>query len=253
MLSSALVGFLCVTSVSLCLCGSLFRSKNNHRDTDTQRLHREGVKVSTSLCFFKSIMQNELQRFEQALLANMGAFDVEVSAEAVARLGTYYSLLTRWNARLHLVAPCSPEEFATRHVLESLMLLEHLPYGAKIADIGSGGGLPIVPCLIVRPDLEATLIESSQKKVVLLREVLREVGRTAAVIPQRFEETRTPPVQFVTCRALERFIPQIPRLEDWAPNGSRLLLFGGEELKEELPEANARLIPGSERRYLLVT
>lgn len=196
-------------------------------------------------------MQNE--RFEQALLANMSAFGVELSPDAVARLATYYSLLTRWNERLHLVAPCSPEEFATRHVLESLILLEHLPHGAKIADVGSGGGLPIVPCLIVRADLEATLIESSQKKVVFLREVLREVGRAASIIPQRFEDVEAPAVQFVTCRALDRFIPQTPRLKAWAPNGSTLLLFGGEELKEKLPNAEAYLIPGSEKRYLVVT
>jgi 16S rRNA G527 N7-methylase RsmG len=69
-------------------------------------------------------MPSELQRFEQALPANMSAFGVELSPDAVTLLGVYYSLLIRWNARLHLVAPCSPEEFATRHVLESLMLIE---------------------------------------------------------------------------------------------------------------------------------
>src|SRR5689334_24732056 len=159
------------------------------------------------------IMQNELSRFERALLANMSAFGVELSADAVARLATYYSLLTRWNERLHLVAPCSPEEFATRHVLESLILLEHMPHGAKIADVGSGGGLPIVPCLIVRADLEATLIESSPKKAVFLREALKEVGRTAAIVSRRFEEVEAPRVDFATCRALDRFLPQIPRLK----------------------------------------
>ena len=196
-------------------------------------------------------MQNELQRFEQTLRANMRAFGVELSPHAVARLGTYYSLLTRWNDRLHLVAPCSPEEFATRHVLESLILLEHLPHGAKIADIGSGAGLPIIPCLVVRADLEATLIESSQKKAVFLREALASVDRKAAIIARRFEDIEAPPVGFVTCRALDQFIRQIPRLKAWAPTGSTLLLFGGEELKEKLPNAVAYLIPGSERRFLV--
>jgi len=196
-------------------------------------------------------MQNELQRFEQTLLANMRAFAVELSPDAVTRLGSYYSLLTRWNDRLHLVAPCSPEEFATRHVLESLILLEHLPHEAKIADIGSGAGLPIIPCLVVRADLEATLIESSQKKAVFLHEALAAVDRKAAIIARRFEDIEAPPVEFVTCRALDQFIRQIPRLKAWAPNGATLLLFGGEELKEKFPNAVAYLIPGSERRYLV--
>ena len=51
--------------------------------------------------------------------------------------------------------------------------------GIPSSDIGSGGGLPIIPCLIARPDLEATLIESSQKKVVFLREALNRLGLRA--------------------------------------------------------------------------
>jgi len=194
------------------------------------------------------IMQSELQRFEQSLRANGQAFGVELSDDALARLGTYYSLLTRWNDRLHLVAPCAPEEFATRHVLESLILLEHLPPEATIADVGSGGGLPIIPCLIARPDLKATLVESSQKKAVFLREALSAVEREATVIARRFEEIEAPRVDFVTCRALDRFIPKIPVLKTWAPKGATLLFFGGETLLS----AERCLIPGSEKRYLFV-
>ena len=191
-------------------------------------------------------MQDDLIRFARALSANMSAYDVELSAAAMAKLGTFYSLLIRWNERLHLVAPCSPEEFATRHVLESLMLLKHLPPHAKIADIGSGGGLPIVPCLIARPDLQVTMIESSQKKAVFLREALSAVGRSASIVAKRFEDIEAPDVSFVTSRALDQFIRKIPVLLDWAPDGSTLLLFGGENLLD----GERALIPGSERRYI---
>src|ERR1043166_9044265 len=124
-------------------------------------------------------MLRVMDRFEQSLVTNMGSFNLDLPAETVARLADYYSLLTGWNDRLHLVAPCEPEEFAVRHVLESLLLLKYLPFDAHVADIGSGGGLPIIPCLIARADLEATLIESSQKKAVFLREVINEIGRAS--------------------------------------------------------------------------
>ncbi|HEY2962828.1 MAG TPA: 16S rRNA (guanine(527)-N(7))-methyltransferase RsmG [Pyrinomonadaceae bacterium] len=197
-------------------------------------------------------MQDELQRFEQTLLANTQAFAVELSPETVARLATFYSLLIRWNERLHLVAPCSPEEFATRHVLESLMLLKHLPQNAKIADVGSGGGLPIIPCLVARPDLEATLIESSQKKAVFLREALNAVDRKATVIAKRFEEIKAPEVEFVSCRALDKFMNKLPALIQWSPRDATLLLFGGEALRDKLPQAKEFLLWGSEKRYLFV-
>jgi len=198
------------------------------------------------------VMQSEPELFEQALVANMSAFGVELSTNALARLKTFYSLLTRWNERLHLVAPCSPEEFATRHVLESLILLEHLPPGAKIADIGSGAGLPLVPCLIAREDLEATLIESSLKKTVFLREALVAVGRRATIVARRFEDVTALAVEFVSCRALDQFMQKLPELIDWTPKGATLLLFGGEKLKQRLPHATALLVPGSEKRYLLL-
>ena len=199
----------------------------------------------------------DVKRFEQALITNMGGYDVDLSSETVTQLGTFYSLLTKWNDRLHLVAPCSPGEFATRHVLESLMLLKHLPKNAKIADIGSGAGLPIIPCLIARADLHATLIESSQKKTVFLLEALNSLGRAATIIARPFENVETVDVSFVTCRALDQFIDKLPRLIDWAPAGSTMLLFGGEGLREGLKKANLKvreyLMPQSEKRFLFVS
>src|SRR5215212_5511718 len=195
--------------------------------------------------------------FEQSLISNMASFDLDLSPETVTQLGEYYSLLTRWNDRLHLVAPCSPEEFAVRHVLESLLLLRYLPSKATVADIGSGGGLPIIPCLIARPDLEATLIESSQKKVVFLREALNRLAVRATILARPFEEVPAPPVSFVTCRALDQFMRKLPALINWAPRGSTLLLFGGETLGQQLRRANVNfeqlLIPQSEKRYLFLT
>lgn len=199
---------------------------------------------------------NELSKFEQALLSNMRSYDLDLSEETLAQLGEFFSLLMHWNQRLHLVAPCTPEEFATRHVLESLMLLKHLPEGAKIADIGSGAGLPIIPCLIVRKDLEATLIESSQKKTVFLREALNAVGRSSTIIARPFEEVPPPEVSFVSCRALDQFTSKVPAMLDWAPAGATLLLYGGETLREQLHKASATvaeyLIPLSEKRFLFV-
>ena len=198
----------------------------------------------------------DMDSFEQSLISNMGRFDLDLSAETITLLGDYYSLLTRWNDRLHLVAPCSSEEFAVRHVLESLLLLPHLPQNAKIADIGSGGGLPIIPCLIARPDLNVTLIESSQKKVVFLREVSNRLDLHTTILASPFEDIPAPPVSFVTCRALDQFMRKLPALINWAPRGSTLLLFGGETLGQQLRRANVNseryLIPGSEKRYLFL-
>jgi len=115
----------------------------------------------------------------------------------------------------------------------------------------------MIPCLIARPDLEATLIESSQKKVVFLREVLNRLGLKATIIGRPFEDISAPAVSFITCRALDQFMRKLPALINWAPRGSTMLLFGGETLARQLRRANVNyehlLIPLSEKRFLFLT
>ena len=200
--------------------------------------------------------QSQVKLFRQALHKKMGTYDSELSGEGQTALATYYELLLRWNERLHLVAPCSAEDFATKHVLESLTLTTRFPTDAKIVDIGSGAGLPIIPCLIVRPDINATLIESSQKKSVFLREALKVIGalKRANIVTKPFEQSTPPDAQFVTCRALDDFGSKVRLLIQWAPLNSTLFLFGGSNLRQRLSETNYAfnewLLPGSDQRFL---
>lgn len=194
--------------------------------------------------------------FLKSLAREAPNYQIELDSVSKQSLGDYFSLVMRWNPRLHLVAPCSAEEFATRHVLESLMLINHLPMSAVIADVGSGAGLPLLPCLIARPDLNGLLIESSKKKAVFLAEVLKQTGTQATVINKRFQEIEPPAVQFISCRAIEKFSEVLPELLKWTPTSCTLLLFGGEGLRarfEELElEFSSYLIPNSQSRFLYV-
>ena len=199
-------------------------------------------------------MPTAIARFEASLRAHADDFNVTLDAKTVAGLSAYYTLLMKWNARLHLVAPCTPEEFATRHVLESLILVPHIRKTASVVDVGSGGGLPMIPLLVARPDLKGTLIESSQKKAIFLREALRAVFRNATVINERFEGVTSLEADYVTCRALERLRQKLPSLLD--RRQTTTLIFGGDALREELEQLGRTYtsvrIPSSMRRYLFV-
>jgi 16S rRNA (guanine527-N7)-methyltransferase len=198
------------------------------------------------------------QEFLASLAANEPTFGMQLSQDTRERLADHYELLLEHNPILHLVGPCTPEEFATRHVLESLTMLEYLPADSRFADVGSGGGLPAIPCLIARDDLRGVLIESKEKKADFLRLAAERCGiqdRTE-MIPKQFAETTKPDAAFVTCRALDKFVDKLPRLAKWAGR-RRMLLFGAENLREELSKAGRtikaeRLMPLSERRYLFI-
>jgi 16S rRNA (guanine(527)-N(7))-methyltransferase RsmG len=196
--------------------------------------------------------------FDKALAGHAVAFGVSLSAGERARLCDYFEFVMRWNTRLHLVAPCPPAEFAVRHVLESLLALPFIGEGATVFDVGSGAGLPAIPCLVARADIKAVLIESSRKKAVFLREALAGLGRreSVRVVAERFENLEPPAADCLTCRALERFAEVLPRLVAWAARVPTLLLFGGEAVRQRLeiagPTFEAVRVPESERRFLFV-
>ena len=196
--------------------------------------------------------------FDKALAEHAPHFDLSLGDDVRSRHGDYFELVAAWNPRLHLVAPCAPAEFAARHVLESLTVLPFLPEGVTLLDVGSGAGLPSIPCLILRPDLKAVLVEASQKKSVFLREALSRLGLSgrARVVAERFEQVDPPAADCLTCRAIERFTEILPSLLAWASRVPTLLLFGGESLRERLKIEGLLFetvrVPESERRFLFV-
>jgi 16S rRNA (guanine527-N7)-methyltransferase len=197
------------------------------------------------------------EAFAHALAAHAHAYDVTLTTEAVARLTDYFRLVRQWTPRLHLVAPCAPTEFATRHVLESLCALRFIAAGARVCDVGSGAGLPLIPCLVARTDIGGTLVEASAKKAIFLRETLNrlDLRARAEVRAARFERTPAPPADFLTCRALERFTEMLPHLVQWT-KASTLLLFGGPSLREKIEKLSlnydALHLPRTEQRFLFV-
>jgi 16S rRNA (guanine527-N7)-methyltransferase len=196
------------------------------------------------------------EAFLHTLRRNAQAFGVEFAENGISQLGDYFELVQEHNPLLHLVAPCTPEEFAIRHVLESLTLLEFLPLSASLADVGPGAGLPSIPCLITSPHLKGQLIESKEKKARFLTTAIVELGLDdrAEVENRQFEEVPSGcDFRFVTCRALDRFAEKLPRLVRWS-RGREMLLFGGPGLREALEKQKlsftAKLMPLSEQRYL---
>lgn len=196
--------------------------------------------------------------FISALRTHQSAFGLDLPEEAIGRLANFYDLVQEHNPILHLTAPISADEFAMRHVLESLTLLDHMPFNAKFVDVGPGGGFPSIPCLLVREKMSTVLIESSLKKANFLQEVLAkcELGGRVEIINRQFSEIKRPYVSYISCRALDKFTQKLPSLLKWSGD-CKLLLFGGPTLEEALEKQGVsftkKLMPMSEQRYLFVS
>ncbi len=195
--------------------------------------------------------------FIESIRSHQESFGLYLSEGQAERLADYYDLVREQNEVLNLVAPTTASEFATRHILESLSLLEFLPAAATIADVGTGAGLPSIPCLLVREGLRASLIESKEKKCKFLISAAKTlgIGDRAEVINRQFDEVDPDGCDYVTCRALDKFTAKLPRLLKWSKHRTSLL-FGGNNLGDALQGQGAtfvqKLMPLSEQRFLFV-
>jgi len=116
---------------------------------------------------------------EAALDRGLGDLALALPREARERLLGYVALLAKWNRTYNLTAIRDPLAMVAHHLLDSLSVLPHLPLkpeGARLADAGSGAGLPGIPLAIARPRWRVALAESSQKKAAFLRQAAIELA-----------------------------------------------------------------------------
>lgn len=102
---------------------------------------------------------------------------VPLSDEQLFRMSVFVSGVLEWNKKLNLISRRDEENIWYSHVLHSLSLMffANLPEGARILDLGTGGGFPGVPIAIVRPDIEMVLLDSIRKKTVALQEIVERI------------------------------------------------------------------------------
>lgn len=147
------------------------------------------------------------------------AVERAVSRETFARLETIADLLAKWQKTINLVAPATLPELWSRHIGDSLQLVNHVSEKPlRWVDLGSGGGFPgLVIAAVLAEWAGATvhLVESDTRKAAFLREAARLAGLPATVHAQRIEQVAqqlAPGTEVVSARALA----PLPKLLDLA-------------------------------------
>lgn len=166
-----------------------------------------------------------------------------VSREIVDRLDSYVELLLRWQKTTQLVGENTIPTLWTRHIADSLQLLDLAPEAKVWADLGSGAGLPglVIACALAgRPGARVHLIESQAKKAAFLREAVRALGLPAMVHAERIEavvDALSEPVQVVTARALSPLGQLLVYAHPLLKKGAKGLFLKGQDVDVELTEA----------------
>ncbi|UFZ02182.1 16S rRNA (guanine(527)-N(7))-methyltransferase RsmG [Bradyrhizobium ontarionense] len=166
-----------------------------------------------------------------------------VSRETQERLDRYVALLLEWQAKTNLVAPSTLPHLWTRHIADSLQLLDLAPDAKVWVDLGSGGGFPgvVLACALAeRPGAQIHLVERNAKKAAFLREAIR-VTRAPSVVHLSeigdIVEKWGGRVDCVTARALAPLHQLIGFAEPLVKKGAKALFLKGQDVEAELTES----------------
>lgn len=106
------------------------------------------------------------------------SFGVELNGEKAEKLNLYGNLLLEWNEKINLTAITEPKDVLYKHFYDCILFLKHceIPKGASVIDVGTGAGFPGMVLKIVRPDIKVTLLDSLNKRLVFLNDVIEKLS-----------------------------------------------------------------------------
>ncbi len=180
---------------------------------------------------FKSFFQEELKK---------NCLTLEVDFEKFYR---YMKELLAWNEKINLTAIKDEKEFVVKHFIDSLTIANLVPENSKVIDIGTGAGFPGIPLKIVRNDIEITLVDSVNKKVMVLQDVIEKLNLKNICAMHTRAEDIAHKIEFresfdiATSRAVSNLTTLVEYLLPFVKVGGKVLCMKGPNYDIEVENA----------------
>ena len=187
--------------------------------------------------------------FKDILLKQAQLSDIVLTDEQVEKLTRYYELLIEWNEKMNLTALTEPEDVALKHFCDSILLLKYaeIPEGSSLIDVGTGAGFPSVPVKIVRPDIKLCLLDSLNKRLTFLTEVVNELNLTDVKIVHSRAEDGAKKAElrekfdFATSRAVAQLNVLSEYCLPYVKVGGAFIAMKGKYSEEEISNAKSAI------------
>ena len=129
------------------------------------------------------------------LLSDAEKLGLSVSSQQLDRFEKLAELLVEQNKTMNLTAITDPDGIAVKHFADSISVLSAVEFksGAKVLDVGTGAGFPGIPLLIMKPDIDLTMLDSTAKKLKYVANTVDSLGLNANVLHSRAEEAAQKP------------------------------------------------------------
>ena len=129
------------------------------------------------------------EEFNNLLDKYLNETNLKFNEKQKEQLYLYMNLLIEWNEKINLTAITKPEEIILKHFIDSITISKYIKSGSYICDIGTGAGFPGIPLKILRDDITVILVDSLNKRIKFLDEVIEKLElKNIQTIHARAEE-----------------------------------------------------------------
>lgn len=195
----------------------------------------------------------EFNEFKEKMIINVDKLGINLSEIQLKQFYNYMNLLIEWNKKINLTAITEPDEIILKHFVDSLTISKYISDGTKVVDVGTGAGFPGIPLKIVRQDVDITLLDSLQKRINFLEEVINELNlekiKTVHSRVEDFGKNKEYREEFdiATSRAVANLSTLSEYLLPLVKVGGKVISMKGSLIQEELENSkNAIKILGAQ-------
>lgn len=192
----------------------------------------------------------EFTIFSEELKNKAKQIELELSEKQIQQFYQYMNLLLEWNEKVNLTAITEPKEVILKHFIDSLTISKQIEKGKKLIDVGTGAGFPGIPISIIREDIEITLLDSLNKRITFLQEVIYKLGlKNIRAIHGRVEEfaknkKERQKYDIATSRAVASFNVLLEYLLPLTTIGGKCICMKGSNIEEIEKAQNALNVLG---------
>ena len=113
--------------------------------------------------------------FNNKLKDYASKLDININEEQSTLFYNYMNLLLEWNKNINLTAITEPNDIITKHFIDSITINKYIKNSNKLIDIGTGAGFPGIPLKIINKNINITLLDSLNKRIKFLSQVIKEL------------------------------------------------------------------------------